>query len=432
MEDRHSEALSRIAEADAAWSSKGHPPRTFLVMHLGGMRELIDHPGWDESWPVPATATIDDLEELGLLRVKAHASNSKDRAFTLTLQGREATSSQQAASPAGPADQRAPTAFVSWAHGNEAWQSTVVAFTFSARELGINADIDLLHLHDPCVDWTTYGPRAVQENEFVLIPVSTAYRRRWEGDEVRGEGAGAAREANTLKTLFGDDQQAFRRKVKIVVLPGANTNDIPAELKAVVQRFEIETFDKTGFEDLLRTLTNRPAYVPPPVGSLPLLPPKSAGTKPRADTKYVMADVITQLPARQKLAVALTYYERLTRDEIAEILAVSPNDVSRLVQTAINRLGEAAISDLVADVDRDMGSNHHTANAALLRDGPHEGEYVKIEPGQVALELAERFDFDQGHADVIDHYTYEESLDNAPGTVAFTFSHQEHRVTTDG
>jgi SEFIR domain len=212
----------------------------------------------------------------------------------------------------------APKAFVSWAHDDEAWQSTVATFAFAARELGIDADIDLWHLHEPNMDWTTYGPQAIQEGDFVLIPVNSAYRRRWEGVEERGKGAGAAREANTLKALFDDDQLMFRRKVKLIVLPGATTDDIPVELKAVVQRFEIETFDESGFEDLLRTLTNRPAFVPPPVGSLPLLPPKSVGAGPRTDTKYAMADTILTLPEREKLAVALTYYERLTRDEIAE------------------------------------------------------------------------------------------------------------------
>jgi hypothetical protein len=319
---------------------------------------------------------------------------------------------------------------VSWAHDDEAWQSTVATFTFAARELGIDADIDLWHLHEPSMDWTTYGPHAVQEGEFVLIPVNSAYRRRWEGVEVRGKGAGAAREDNTLKALFDDDQQAFRRKVKLIVLPGATTDDIPVELKAVVQRFEIETFDESEFEDLLRTLTNQPAFVPPPVGSLPLLPPKSVGAGPRTDTKYAMAGAILTLPEREKLAVALTYYERLTRDEIAEILGGSPNDVSRLVQTATSRLGQVVLRDLTAD-GRNVGQ-HHTAHAALLADGPHEGERVKIEPGQTVLMLSERFDFDQGHADVIDHYIYGGPTGNNRSTVTFTFSHQEHRVTADG
>jgi Sigma-70, region 4 len=207
--------------------------------------------------------------------------------------------------------------------------------------------------------------------------------------------------------------------------------DIPVELKAVVQRFEIETFDESGFEDLLRTLTNRPAFVPPPVGSLPLLPPKSVGAGPRTDTKYAMADAILTLPEREKLAVALTYYERLTRDEIAEILGGSPNDVSWLVQTATSRLGDVVLRDLTADEGGNVGQRH-TAHTALLADGPHEGERVKIEPGQTALMLSERFDLDQGHADAIDHYIYEGPTGNDRSTVTFTFSHQEHRVTTDG
>jgi hypothetical protein len=67
------------------------------------------------------------------------------------------------------------------AHGDGDWQAAVAAFTFKLRELGIEADVDLVHLHDPDVDWTTFGQRAIEVNEFVVIPVSAGYRERWEG-----------------------------------------------------------------------------------------------------------------------------------------------------------------------------------------------------------------------------------------------------------
>ena len=102
----------------------------------------------------------------------------------------------------------------------------------------------------------------------------------------------AQRERPTpLKTLFDEDQNAFYRKVKIVILPGATTDDIPSELKAAVQRFEITAIDEPGLEDLLRTLTGQPAFVPPPVGRVPLLPPKpigQAGKAPRATRDTIM------------------------------------------------------------------------------------------------------------------------------------------------
>lgn len=71
-----------------------------------------------------------------------------------------------------------------------------------------------------------------------------------------------------------------RRKVKVVVLPGATVSDIPMELAATAQRFEVGALDEAGLEDLLRTLAGRPAYVPPPVGTLPPLRPKVVGRQP--------------------------------------------------------------------------------------------------------------------------------------------------------
>lgn len=165
------------------------------------------------------------------------------------------------------------SAFVSWAHDVAAWEQTIAAFTLTLRDLGIDADVDLFHLDDADVNWSTYGPRSIVDSNFVLIAASPAYRERWEGRNDPRIGAGAAREANTLKSLFDDDQKAFREKVKVVVLPGSSTADIPTELRAAVQHFRITTIDIVGLEDLLRNLTGQPRLPLPPIGDVPLLPP---------------------------------------------------------------------------------------------------------------------------------------------------------------
>src|SRR3984957_21175193 len=69
MEHRHRDALQRIYQAEQIWSEQGNPERSFLLLHTGGMQSHIDHPGWEESWPVPSEDTIDDLAEMGMLRV---------------------------------------------------------------------------------------------------------------------------------------------------------------------------------------------------------------------------------------------------------------------------------------------------------------------------------------------------------------------------
>ena len=90
VEQRHHLLLLRAYQAEANWSAEGGEPRTFLLLHSGGMQSHIDHPGWDASWPAPSELTIDDLGELGHLRVEP--SHNKQRTFTLSMVGRELAS----------------------------------------------------------------------------------------------------------------------------------------------------------------------------------------------------------------------------------------------------------------------------------------------------------------------------------------------------
>jgi hypothetical protein len=92
LEERHTEALQRIAEADASWADKGNVPRVFRLAARGGMRFEIDHPGWEDNSPAPAASTIDDLGEADLLRVEPHEPTSTERTFELTLAGRNVLS----------------------------------------------------------------------------------------------------------------------------------------------------------------------------------------------------------------------------------------------------------------------------------------------------------------------------------------------------
>ena len=202
----------------------------------------------------------------------------------------------------GEGNGRRPKAvFVTWAHGGEAWEEAIAGFVFKLRELGIEADVDLFHLNEPSVNWATYGPSAAKRSDFVLIAASAAYKERWEETGDPRTGAGAAREANVLKALFNDDRKQFYEKVKIVILPGATTADIPDELRAAVQRFEVKASDFEGLMDLVRTLTGQAAYVPQPVGIVPILPQKlvpevSTGvTGATKDSSVELADLRTRL-----------------------------------------------------------------------------------------------------------------------------------------
>jgi SEFIR domain len=173
-----------------------------------------------------------------------------------------------------------PSAFVSWAHGHGSWDATrqaewasvVTRFANALRHVGIDADLDRFHEHAPDINWQTYGSRAIHDNDYVLIAVSRGYKERWEGRNPPTEGAGAAREANVLKSLFDRDQATFWRKVKLVILPGASPDDIPDELGGMRQ-FVIQSLEQQQLEDLVRTLTGQPRYAKSPIGQLAALPP---------------------------------------------------------------------------------------------------------------------------------------------------------------
>jgi RNA polymerase sigma factor for flagellar operon FliA len=63
------------------------------------------------------------------------------------------------------------------------------------------------------------------------------------------------------------------------------------------------------------------------------------------ETKDRLADAIARLPEREKLVIALYYYENLTLREIGEVLGVTESRVSQLHTKAVLRLKSALQSD---------------------------------------------------------------------------------------
>ncbi|MCT1618035.1 hypothetical protein [Janibacter hoylei] len=169
-----------------------------------------------------------------------------------------------------------PTAFVSWAHSHATWtrertrdwESQVAAFPALLRRLGIRAEVDLFHLDEP-IDWTRYGPQQVQSAKYTLIVMSNAWAERWSGTNSPREGAGAAAEADTLKGLFAQDQEAWQRRVVIVMFPDVDSSVVPPDLQRV-SRVSVDPSDPDSFEPLIRMLTEQPRYPKPPVGEVPV------------------------------------------------------------------------------------------------------------------------------------------------------------------
>jgi RNA polymerase sigma factor for flagellar operon FliA len=63
------------------------------------------------------------------------------------------------------------------------------------------------------------------------------------------------------------------------------------------------------------------------------------------DLKDRIADSIARLPEREKLVIALYYYENLTLREIGEVLGVTESRISQLHTKAVLRLRSRMQSD---------------------------------------------------------------------------------------
>jgi len=81
--------------------------------------------------------------------------------------------------------------------------------------------------------------------------------------------------------------------------------------------------------------------------------PDPAQAMDQTETKDRLADAIARLPEREKLVVALYYYENLTLREIGEVLGVTESRISQLHTKAVLRLRARMQEE---DVSADLGS----------------------------------------------------------------------------
>jgi RNA polymerase sigma factor for flagellar operon FliA len=69
----------------------------------------------------------------------------------------------------------------------------------------------------------------------------------------------------------------------------------------------------------------------------------------QSEVKDRLADAIAALPEREKLVIALYYYENLTLREIGEVLGVTESRISQLHTKAVLRLKSRLQSDNLRD-----------------------------------------------------------------------------------
>ena len=92
-------------------------------------------------------------------------------------------------------------------------------------------------------------------------------------------------EAKLIREEFYADQAAGGLRFIPVVLPGQSPEGIPTwRGRAGSTRYTVPEFTVTAAEPLLRYLSGQPGVVEPPLGPLPVLPPRVIGSVPAAGT----------------------------------------------------------------------------------------------------------------------------------------------------
>jgi tetratricopeptide (TPR) repeat protein len=166
--------------------------------------------------------------------------------------------------------------FISYAHDDGVHEEQVREFWLFLRAQGIDARLDL-PAAEQRVDWAEWMTQQVRDADRVLVIASPAYKRRAEGDAGPDEGRGVQFEARLIRDLFYANQEAGLGRFVPVVLPGCSPDDIPLWLgPASTAHYLVGEYTVAGAERLLRLLTGQPAEIEPPLGSVPVLPPRGA------------------------------------------------------------------------------------------------------------------------------------------------------------
>lgn len=201
--------------------------------------------------------------------------------------------------------------FISYAHESAEHVDLVRDLWALLRDNGVAAKVDLPAAERPR-DWTAWMLEQIRDAEFVLVVASEAYRRRSEAP-VRDIGRGVQFEARLVREAFYRDPIAATAKFLPVLLPGASIEHIPEFMGPTsCTSYSIGEMSLAGVETLLRVLTAQPWEVEPPLGTIPILAPRTTwtvegrakDTAPRRDPAPGLADRVAATFSRWANLVA--------------------------------------------------------------------------------------------------------------------------------
>lgn len=216
----------------------------------------------------------------------------------------------------------------------------VLTLAVALRSLGIDADLDLFHTHERGIDWSRWGPLQARVRDVVLVAVSEGWRERWEGTNDSRTGAGAVAEADALLGIFNNDgQEAFRKKVIVVVLPSMRAQRVIPDRLTGVNRVELDDFSEVSLKPLLHLLLEIPLHERPELGDLPDLTPvprQTSSDGPQEDLEMledrirVLRTTAAALAATSNRGARYRPYEQISLHVDAQLTELLKERTTRL------------------------------------------------------------------------------------------------------
>jgi CheY-like chemotaxis protein len=157
--------------------------------------------------------------------------------------------------------------FVSYAHENESHKRRVTDLVEDLRANGIDARFDRDVHGTPREGWPRWMESQIAEAVHVLVICTEVYIRRYEQREQHGNGRGATWEGSIIRQEMYDGLGNNTKFAAVMFDPSDEANK-PQPLRP--HTHYIYPRDRT---DLVRWLTNQPAYISRPPGKVPALPP---------------------------------------------------------------------------------------------------------------------------------------------------------------
>jgi hypothetical protein len=173
---------------------------------------------------------------------------------------------------------RTPEVFISYAHDSRRHVRRVLELAEFLAGRGIRVHLDQW-ADDSRRDWGHWATDRIRHCDYVLVVASPDYKRVGDGFATRLANLGAQSEAALIRDLLHRDRPTWLPRLLPVILPGRSLAEVPDFLQPYAAgHYRITDFSNRGAEELLRVLTRQPAWVPPALGPLPVLPPRSSAS----------------------------------------------------------------------------------------------------------------------------------------------------------